>query len=99
MDYYLVRIGAAICIVILLLYALWKKKTHPNFPPGLKGFPIVGVMPYLDKYVEKILKKWSLDKYGPVMSVKIGMTTKVVLNNYDFIMEVRNYFDNNLDLF
>lgn len=81
-------IAVVLCVVVLL-FMWWRRNPHPNFPPGPRGFPVVGVLPYLDKYVERMLKKWSLEKYGPVMSVKIGTKTKVVLNNYESIMEVR----------
>ena len=70
----------------------------PKFPPGPEGVPILGILPYLKKHPLRLFKKWSLEKYGPVMSVKFMDKKVVVLNNYDVIKEVKYYTQPTLSL-
>ena len=81
-------VKAVIVAVVGILYYLWWKNPHPNFPPGPKGVPILGVSLSFGNYIQRDLKNWSL-AYGPVMSVRIGTRTQVILNTYDAIKEVR----------
>ena len=55
-----------VVFVFALVYQWWKKP-HPNFPPLIRGFPGLGVIPYLDNYPQKIFKKWSLEMQEPVI--------------------------------
>ena len=66
----------------------WWRKPHPNFPPLIRGIPGLGVLPYFDKYPQKIFKKWSLKMKEPVISVRIGSTEAVVVNTYDAAVQV-----------
>ena len=79
-------------IILLALIYHWWKKPHPKFPPLIRGFPLIGVVPYLnDNYPEMIFKKWSLEMKKPVFAVRIGSEEIVVINSYEMAYEVR-YF-------
>ena len=58
-----------------------------KFPPGPLAVPCLGVLPFLGQHPEKIFAKWS-KKYGPIMSVKLGMNDVVILNDYNTIYQV-----------
>ena len=75
--------------IIAFLLWLWWRKPHPRFPLGPRGIPLLGVLPWLSNYPERVLKKWSKKHYGPVMSARFGMEDVVVLNTYDVVQQVR----------
>ena len=62
-----------------------------NLPPGPIGFPIIGSIPYFEKYAEKTFASWT-KRYGPIIMVDIGSTRNVVLNSYEAIEEVNIHF-------
>ncbi|XP_076804603.1 cytochrome P450 2U1-like [Clavelina lepadiformis] len=74
-----------VLVIVCVLLWQWWKKPHPRFPPGPRGIPILGALPFVDVYMERTVKKWSLDKYGPVMSVRMGQKEVVFLNTYEAI--------------
>ena len=82
-------IWTLLILVIAFLFYQWWKKPHPNFPPLIRGFPGLGVIPYLDNYPQKIFKKWSMNMKEPVIAVRIGSTDTVVLNTYEVAHEVK----------
>jgi len=73
-------------IPALILIYYWYARPQ-GAPPGPRGFPVLGIMPYLDKYPERIFAQWS-KYYGPVMTVPMGLENWVVLNDYASIYEV-----------
>ena len=77
-------VGMAVILLIAIFY--WYGRPE-KFPPGPRGLPIVGVLPFLGKYPERTMKKWS-EKYGPIMSVRMGSKDMVVLNDYDVVQQV-----------
>lgn len=66
-----------------------RRARRQKYPPGPDGVPFFGNLFSLDSHPLRLFKKWSLEKYGPVMSVKYLDRNVVVLNNYDVIKEVR----------
>ena len=80
----------AVLVIVCVLLWQWWKKPHPRFPPGPRGIPILGALPFVDVYMERTVKKWSLDKYGPVMSVRMGQKEVVFLNTYEAINQVKS---------
>jgi len=76
-------------VIISAVFWLWWRKPHPNFPPGPRGVPLFGIFPWVGKYPERVLKKWSQKQYGPVMSARLGMEDVVVLNTFEAIQQVQ----------
>ena len=78
-------------IVILTLIGVyfynWYKRPQ-NFPPGPRGIPFLGVLPFMRSYPERVLKRWS-KKYGPIMSVRFGPEDVIILNDFESIQKVR----------
>jgi len=83
-----VSFWTSVIIVLALLYEWWKKP-HPKFPPLIRGFPGLGVIPYLDNYPEKIFKKWSLEMKEPVIGVRMGSEDLVIVNTHEAAVQVR----------
>nr|XP_026694607.1 cytochrome P450 2C41-like [Ciona intestinalis] len=72
---------------LVVFYAVYYWYKRPgSYPPGPRGYPLVGVLPRLGKYPERVMRKWSR-KYGPVMSVRMGRNDWVSLNDYSSIKE------------
>ena len=59
-----------------------------TFPPGPRGLPIIGSLTSSQPYPQRAFKKWSLEEYGPIMSVNMGSRTPVILTTVDAIKEV-----------
>ena len=76
--------------VILLSFMQWYKRPA-NFPPGPRGIPLLGAIPFMGKYPERVVKKWT-KSYGQVMSVRFGTWEMVVLNDYDSVHQVIEHF-------
>jgi len=72
--------------IMLMLFYRWHKRPK-NFPPGPRGFPLIGVVPLLGRFPERTLKTWS-KSYGPIMSVRFGSKDLVVINNYEYLQQV-----------
>uniref|UniRef100_H2YCS9 Uncharacterized protein n=1 Tax=Ciona savignyi TaxID=51511 RepID=H2YCS9_CIOSA len=73
--------------LIMIVYYYWWKLPHLRYPPGVRGIPILGALPFLGRFPGKVIKEWSLKKYGPVMSVRFGPNESVVLNDFESIHE------------
>ena len=69
--------------VLLMISRILRK-----FPPGPRGIPYFGVLFELSDHAERRYKKWSLEGYGPIMSVKLLGKRVVILNTYDVIKQV-----------
>nr|CAB3235541.1 cytochrome P450 2J6-like [Phallusia mammillata] len=74
-----------LCAVIAFGLYWWYKKPD-KFPPGPKGLPLLGVLPYLSAFPEREFSAWS-KKYGPILSVSMGWQDWIVLSDYDVIIE------------
>ncbi|XP_076820809.1 cytochrome P450 2J4-like [Clavelina lepadiformis] len=80
--YSAINLWTVLALLIVAFYQWWKKP-HPNFPPGPRGVPILGALPWLTNPQDTFLK-WG-QKYGPVMSVRMAGVDTVFLNTYDAI--------------
>ena len=81
---------ALIVSVVLLGLMRWYERPA-NFPPGPRGIPLLGAIPFMGKYPERVVKKWA-KSYGQVLSVRFFGWEMVVLNDYDSVHQVFKYF-------
>ena len=88
--YSLVGITSAIIYFVL---ELWKRKTYCRLPPGPPGWPIVGNLFQLGKKPHEYLFHLAT-KYGPIMSLSLGMETTVVVSSPAMAKEVLKTHDN-----
>ncbi|XP_002125797.2 cytochrome P450 2B19 [Ciona intestinalis] len=71
----------------MCMYYYWWKFPNPRYPPGVRGIPVLGALPFLSKFAHKDIMRWSREKYGPIMSVRAGQTDSIFLNDYESIYE------------
>ncbi|CAK8686462.1 unnamed protein product [Clavelina lepadiformis] len=84
LDYAFSTVGLVTCLICLMTW-LWYRKP-PKYPPGPRGFPILGVLPYLSQYPERDFAKWK-KIYGPLISLPMGWQNWIVIHDYDLIIE------------
>lgn len=69
--------------------SLFLRKEDKNLPPGPRGWPIVGYIPYLDDFAH--LQFIELTKnYGKVFRVRLGLNDCVILNDNASACEALN---------
>jgi cytochrome P450 len=73
--------------IIYFVLEVWKKKTYCRLPPGPQGWPIVGNLFQLGKKPHESLFRLAT-KYGPLMSLSLGMKTTVVVSSPSMAKEV-----------
>uniref|UniRef100_H2Z8V6 Uncharacterized protein n=1 Tax=Ciona savignyi TaxID=51511 RepID=H2Z8V6_CIOSA len=74
-----------IFLTVFLAFFYWYRRPK-NFPPGPRGVPFLGVLPFLWQSPASKMRTWS-KKYGPVMSVRMGRQDWVVLGDYETIQQ------------
>ena len=75
-----------ITVVLLLVRLIQNSLYGPNWPPGPRGVPILGVLPKLRPFPFKyFFKLWK--EYGPVVHVRMGSRDTIVINGYDACRE------------
>uniref|UniRef100_H2Y8M8 Uncharacterized protein n=1 Tax=Ciona savignyi TaxID=51511 RepID=H2Y8M8_CIOSA len=67
-------------VILMLLIINKNPKKTVGAPPGPKGYPVLGVLPYLMKFPERKMAEWS-SQHGSIIMVKIGLTDVVVLGS------------------
>ncbi|KAM7310505.1 hypothetical protein ISCGN_007413 [Ixodes scapularis] len=87
---YLVTLCLTTCL-FLCIRSCWqweRKEAGPTMPPGPRGIPLLGNLPILrsDFYRNKSIE-WG-KKYGPVFSVKLGVQSMVIVNDFQLIKEI-----------
>eukprot|EP00253_Pinus_taeda_P024720 PITA_24720 len=73
--------------IIYFVLDVCKRKTYCRLPPGPPGWPIVGNLFQLGKNPHESLFRLA-SKYGPLMSLSLGMKTTVVVSSPDMAKEV-----------
>ncbi|XP_031268379.1 flavonoid 3',5'-hydroxylase 2-like [Pistacia vera] len=63
------------------IHSLFRKSSRP-FPPGPRGWPLIGALPLLGNMPHVTLAKMA-KKYGPVMHLKMGTCDMVVASTPD----------------
>jgi len=77
-------VGITFLFCLLLCYWYHRSK---NLPPGPRGLPIVGTVPFAGKFLARTLRKWAA-VYGPIMTVRFGKRDVITLNDYQSVNEV-----------
>jgi hypothetical protein len=67
-------------IIVFLVIDLWRRKSYSRLPPGPPGWPIVGNLFQLGNKPNEALFHLAT-KYGPLMSLSLGMKTTVVVSS------------------
>lgn len=88
MDYLalLVLITLA-CVSIHVLISIFKPLKSSKYPPGPRPFPIIGNILELGNQPHQALAKLS-QIYGPIMSLKLGTSTTIVISSPQVAKEV-----------
>lgn len=84
MDY---SISLFFCLSCLYLYFLLKPRKSSKLPPGPKPWPVVGNLFQLSNDPHRSLARLA-KVYGPLMSLKLGSRTTVVVTSVDIAREV-----------
>jgi cytochrome P450 len=72
--------------VVTGLLAIWYFYKPRNLPPGPRGFPILGYMPYMIRDPLRTFSKIG-EKYGPIFSIYLGSRLVVMINDYEVIKQ------------
>ena len=84
-DYFHLRL-IAITLAVVLYFIYWYRRPR-RCPPGPRGIPILGYIPFLGNWPEKTLFKLS-QKYGKILTVRMGAEDVIFLNDYESIHAV-----------
>ncbi|KVH95497.1 cytochrome P450 [Cynara cardunculus var. scolymus] len=75
---------ALLAISIITVVVSWyrsRKHTFP-LPPGPRGLPVVGYLPFLDVNLHHEFTKMA-QRYGPIFKLKLGSKTHIVVSSSD----------------
>ncbi|XP_010422200.1 PREDICTED: flavonoid 3'-monooxygenase-like [Camelina sativa] len=79
-------IPVLIAILSILLYR-FKRSPHPPLPPGLRGLPIVGNLPFLDPDLHTYFTNHA-QRHGPIFKLYLGSKLAVVVNSPALAREI-----------
>ena len=74
-------------VSIILLYLINWYRRPKNMPPGPRGLPIVGYLPFMGKKLEQAAYQLS-KKLGNILTIRIGVDDVVFLNDYESVYKV-----------
>ncbi|XP_010455672.1 PREDICTED: flavonoid 3'-monooxygenase-like [Camelina sativa] len=80
----------AVIVLIAILSILWyflKRSPHPPLPPGPRGLPIVGNLPFLDPDLHTYFTNLARS-YGPIFKLNLGSKLTVVVNSPALAQEI-----------
>lgn len=83
------RLVLIFTIVLLLVRLILQKSSGGRklpLPPGPRGVPILGFLPFLNSEFHITLTKLS-DKFGPIYQIYLGRKRVVVLNDSKLVRE------------
>ncbi|KAK6135666.1 hypothetical protein DH2020_030603 [Rehmannia glutinosa] len=78
--------------ILCSLIKLIKSSSNTNTPPGPRGFPIVGYLPFLRRDLHHLLTELS-HQYGPIFKLRLGDKLWIVINSPSLLKEVRRDHD------
>ena len=74
-------------ILVVFLYLINWYRRPIRLPPGPRGIPIVGYLPFMGKSPERTAYELS-KKYGKILTIRLGSDETVFLSDYDLIHKV-----------
>ncbi|XP_021768400.1 flavonoid 3'-monooxygenase-like [Chenopodium quinoa] len=75
-------------IVFWFIFAVRKQnKEKPPLPPGPRGLPLVGYLPFLDSNLHHCFKKMA-SLYGPIFRFRLGSEECIVVSSPSLVKEV-----------
>ncbi|CAH8273082.1 unnamed protein product [Arabidopsis lyrata] len=80
----------AILVLIAIFSVLWylfKRSPQPPLPPGPRGLPIVGNLPFLDPDLHTYFTKLA-KSHGPIFKLNLGSKLTVVVNSPSLAREI-----------
>ncbi|XP_038875602.1 labd-13Z-ene-9,15,16-triol synthase, chloroplastic-like [Benincasa hispida] len=82
------QLSFSILLVVLTFALFWfrPKLRRPSLPPGPRGLPLVGYLPFLSANPHHKLTHLA-DIYGPVFKLRLGTKLSIVLTSPDSIKE------------
>jgi hypothetical protein len=89
MDQYTALISSSLLLVVASCIAvLWfLQKRGPPFPPGPRGVPVLGFLPWIDPKAPYLTLTRLAKDYGPIYSLKLGSMFTVVLSDHRLIRQ------------
>ncbi|CAA7018613.1 unnamed protein product [Microthlaspi erraticum] len=80
----------AVLILIAIFSVLWylfKRQPQPPLPPGPRGLPIVGNLPFLDPNLHTYFTKLA-QEHGPIFKLNLGSKLTIVVNSPSLAREI-----------
>jgi ecdysteroid 25-hydroxylase CYP306A1 len=89
MDEYKALIYTALLLVVASSVALlwFLQRRGPPVPPGPRGVPILGFLPWIDPKAPHLTFARLAKLYGPIYSLKLGNVFTVVLSDQQLIRQ------------
>ncbi|KAK8703393.1 hypothetical protein V6N13_021709 [Hibiscus sabdariffa] len=88
-----VETAAALVAAVLAIFFFtwwWAKKltkTNPPLPPGPRGLPLLGSLPFLKPELHSYFRELS-ETYGPIFKLQLGTRTCIVINSPPIAKEI-----------
>ncbi|KFK31965.1 hypothetical protein AALP_AA6G182700 [Arabis alpina] len=73
--------------IFSILWYLFKRQPEPPLPPGPRGLPIVGNLPFLDPELHTYFTNLA-QKHGPIFKLNLGSKLTVVVNSPSLAREI-----------
>ncbi|PHT28849.1 Geraniol 8-hydroxylase [Capsicum baccatum] len=92
MDYYTLVFGSILVLSLLYILAKLSSRGTKKLPPGPSPWPVIGNIHLLG--AKPHISMANLAKiYGPIMSLKLGQLTTVVISSSSMVKQVLKYQD------